>query len=72
MKLVRKLALLISTIFLLNSCDAQTLNDINSALNNYNGTSYGQSQRPLVIQQQPQRCVSTWNAYAQQMITRCY
>ena len=43
MKYIIKSIFFISFIFLLNGCDAQTLNDINSALNNYNNTSYGQS-----------------------------
>lgn len=74
MKFVRKLALLISTLFLLNSCDAQTLNDINSALNNYNGTSYGQSyqQQPVYVQPQPKRCTTTYNSFVGGYITNCW
>ena len=75
MKLVTKIALFISTLFLLNGCDAQTLNDINNALNNFNGTSYGQSyqQRPVIVQPKLNtRCTSTYNAYTQQVYTRCY
>ena len=33
MRSLSKIALLITTLFILNGCDAQTLNDINNALN---------------------------------------
>ena len=60
MRFLTRIALLLSTIIVLNGCDAQTLNDINNALNNYNNSSYGyQPQQPTYVKPsfpRTQRC----------------
>ena len=73
MRYFAKIVFLISALFALNGCDAQTLNDINNALNNYNGSSYGRSyQQPVYVQPKTRTtCVSNYNAYSGTVITTC-
>jgi hypothetical protein len=44
MKFIAKIIFLITTLFALNSCDAQTLNDVNNALNQ----TYGKGNSSLI------------------------
>jgi len=51
MNVITKIALLISTLLILNGCTEADIRALNNALNGYNGTSYGQSyQRPSYVQ----------------------
>ncbi len=75
MKVITKIALLISTLLILNGCTEADIRALNNALNGYNGTSYGQSyqQRPVYIQPStPKRCTTTYNSWAKAYYTNCW